>query len=346
LSIQLDNYIKTVSPETTPARFDFASRQQVDLEHWQQDLRAALYDAMGMAHLETRRVASPKARVVEQVELEDHLREDWRLETEHGFELPFFLLKPLDGNENAPRPLVLTPHGHSSNGRQIYAGIASTQEDRALMFEGQRDIALQAVRAGYIAIAPEVRGFGDSRGPTAITEGKPWVCEDWQRRALLLGRTMIAERVWDLSRLIDWSETQPQIDGSRIAITGNSGGGTLSVFAAAMETRIRVSVPGSYFCTFADSIASIHHCLCNFIPGLLSLAEMSDVAGLIAPRPFLAVNGVSDPIFPVEATRRSFEKLKQIYDHAGATDRCQLHIGDGGHRFYKEPVWQFLQQWL
>jgi hypothetical protein len=74
------------------------------------------------------------------------------------------------------------------------------------------------------------------------------------------------------------------------------------------------------------------------------MGEMYDVAGLIAPRPFLAILGKDDPIFPLEHTRFAFEKLQQIYRVAGAPEEnCQLFIGDGGHRYYKKGAWPFIK---
>ena len=130
---------------------------------------------------------------------------------------------------------------------------------------------------------------------------------------LLPGRTPIGERVWDMSRLLDWALENLAIDSRRIAITGNSGGGTVSLFAAACDTRFGVAVPGSYLNTFTGSIGSIRHCDCNYIPGILRLGEMYDVAGLIAPRPFCAIAGEADPIYPIEKARYAYKKLRQIY---------------------------------
>jgi len=161
---------------------------------------------------------------------------------------------------------------------------------------------------------------------------------------LLLGRTPIGERVWDMSRLLDWALENLAVDEKRIAITGNSGGGTVSLYAAACETRISLAMPGSYFNTFAGSIGSIHHCDCNYVPGILQLGEMYDVAGLIAPRPFCAIAGQEDPIFPIAEAQLAYEKLQQVYQVTGNPDDCQLYIGKGGHRYYKDGAWPFVRQ--
>jgi len=73
---------------------------------------------------------------------------------------------------------------------------------------------------------------------------------------------------------------------------------------------------------------------------------MYDIAGLIAPRPLLAVNGRDDPIFPIAATREAFGHVQAIYSAFGVPERCELYVGDGGHRYYKERVWSFVREQL
>jgi poly(3-hydroxybutyrate) depolymerase len=222
-------------------------------------------------------------------------------------------------------------------------GLYENEEERRSILEGDRDIAVQAVREGYLVISPTTRGFGETRTQQDQQEGKLSSCRTQLLHGLLVGRTPIGERVWDIACLIDWALANLAVDGQRIAITGNSGGGTTSVFAAACEERIAAALPGSYFCTFAGSIGSIYHCDCNYVPGILNLGEMYDVAGLIAPRPFCAIAGVEDPIFPISAVRLAYAKLQQVYEAAGKPDNCRLYEGNGGHRYYKEGAWPWLR---
>lgn len=116
--------------------------------------------------------------------------------------------------------------------------------------------------------------------------------------ALLVGRTMIGERCWDVSRAIDLALTYAAIDGQRILCTGNSGGGTTTYYAACMDDRIQVAMPSCAVCSFADSIAAMFHCQCNFIPGIAKYMDMGDMAAAIAPRKLIVINGKEDPIFP------------------------------------------------
>ena len=71
---------------------------------------------------------------------------------------------------------------------------------------------------------------------------------------------------------------------------------------------------------------------------------MYEVAGLIAPRPFSAIAGKEDRIFPIDQVKYAFEKLQKIYQVASVPDNCQLHIGEGGHRYYKAGAWDFVRQ--
>jgi dipeptidyl aminopeptidase/acylaminoacyl peptidase len=123
---------------------------------------------------------------------------------------------------------------------------------------------------------------------------------------------------------------------------GNSGGGTISLFSAALLDRIAFAVPSCYFCTFRESVMSIYHCPDNFIPGLLKIAEMADILGLFAPKPVIIVAGEEDDIFPIQGTRRAFSDLQEIYAAAGAKNRCHLVVGSGGHRFYAEDAWPII----
>ena len=261
---------------------------------WREAFQPRLRQALGLDRMESDLQGyQPSAEMSQSEDMGTHIREWWHLWVEPTVPLPFYLLRPK--TQNGPLPLVLTPHGH--NHPHIYVGIAHSEDEEKSMLEGERDIARQAVEEGYLAIAPTVRAFGETRTEPDKENDKTSSCRIALMHGLLVGRTPIGERVWDISRLIDWALTYLNVAAQQIAITGNSGGGTVSLFAAACEPRISVAVPSSYFCTFEGSIGSIHHCDCNYVPGIMRLGEMYDVAGLIAPRPFSAIAGKTIPSF-------------------------------------------------
>ena len=86
---------------------------------------------------------------------------------------------------------------------------------------------------GIAALCIEQRSFGERRERhqgRVSTHG----CHDATMHALMLGRTLLGERVFDVDRGLDYLETRDDVDWSRVGIMGNSGGGTVSLFSAAV----------------------------------------------------------------------------------------------------------------
>lgn len=244
----------------------------------------------------------------------------------------------LPKNIAPPYTFFICLQGHSTG---MHNSIAVQREDEAkpLQVEGDRDFAIGCMQRGIAALCIEQRSFGERREQK---QEHSHGCHDATMQALMLGRTLIGERVYDVDRGIDYLASRGDADMKSIGVMGNSGGGTISLFSAALLPRIAFAMPSCYFCTFRDSIMSIYHCMDNYIPGLLKFAEMSDIMGLFAPKPVVIVAGEEDDIFPIKATRRAFRELKQIYDAYGAKKHCHLVVGDGGHRFYADDAWPIM----
>jgi hypothetical protein len=147
-------------------------------------------------------------------------------------------------------------------------------------------------------------------------------------------------------RTVDWIETRKELDAARVGSMGISGGGTCSLFSAALEPRIRAAMVSCYLNTFLASIMSVSHCIDNYVPGILNWAEMYDVAGLIAPRPLFAESGEQDNIFPIAASRESFERVKKVYEVFGAGAMTEQETFDGPHSFWGKRGIPFMAKHL
>jgi dienelactone hydrolase len=344
----LDSLVPVLAAEM-PREFAFRASDAEGLRAWQNKFRPRLRATLGLGRIAERGICPLNPRKIGEVDCGSYIREELSIQSEPGFELPFYLLRPKQ--IAGPLPLVLTPHGHVVQarlnfGRDTYAGIAHGVDGEKRIQEGERDIGVQAVTAGYVAIVPDLRGFSGLRRASERNDKHDNSCRTLQLHNQLFGRCAVGDRVWDIGRLIDYAATRAEVDTSRIVITGNSGGGTVSLFAAAVDERIGIAIPSCFFCTFEHSIGSIWHCDCNYVPGIMTMGEMYDVAGLIAPRPFLAVAGKTDNIFPIESVKHAYQQLLRIYQVAGCADRCRLSIGDGGHRYYKRDVWPFVAEFI
>jgi dienelactone hydrolase len=342
ISLNKDSYEKLML-DSAERRYDYRGPLATgEWAAWRKEFRHELEAALGLPTIRKKTSGlALEPRLVFREERDSFMLEKRSIRTEPGIDIPFYLLLPKQAE--GPLPLVLTPHGHGRRGKETYIGNYASEGERRSGVEGERDIALQAVAEGYAVIAPDVRAFWEMSLEDDREAGRS-SCHSLQRRALMFGRTLIGERVHDMGRLIDYAMTRPEIDASRIAVTGNSGGGTVSLFTAALDDRVRVASPASCFCTFEDSVITILHCVCNIVPGIMNLGEMYDVAGLIAPKPVLMVTGALDDIFPLGGTRKAFGHLKRIYEANGAAGQCELYVGEGGHRYYKARVWSFVRE--
>jgi len=301
-----------------------------DFAAWQEKARAKLMELVGL----------PLEQGVENFRIEWTRDDDpacteirFLFESEPMVDVSCHLLLP----KNVPQenlPLIICLQGHSkgmhiSLGRPIYEG------DEETISGGDRDFARQIVARGQAALAVEQRAFGE-RGGTP----KGPACRQPAVQTLMLGRTLIGERCWDISRAIDAVEKHfPMIDMNRIAIMGNSGGGTATIYAAALDTRIAAAMPSCAFCGYYASIGAQEHCLCNYVPSIMKYFDMGDLAGLIAPRPLVVVNGQHDGIFPIDSAKEQMEIAYSLYRDAGAPDLAKHVVGPEGHRFYAAMSW-------
>ncbi|MHC4481448.1 MAG: alpha/beta hydrolase family protein, partial [Planctomycetota bacterium] len=309
-----------------------------EFEPWQNALRAQLKELMGRFPAEKVRL---NVREIERKETLEFVRVKLVFTAEECADVPAHLLVP-KGKEG-PLPAMICVQGHNP-GMHLSIGEARDEHDRQIML-GDRDYALQAVRNGFVALAIEQRCFGE-RAETEQQKRWDQSCLDAVFHSLMLGKTVVGERVWDVMRAIDLLQEQPEVDNDRIACMGNSGGGTVTFYAACLDRRIQLAVASCCFCAFSDCLMRIQHCGDNYIPGILRVAEMGELAGLIAPRKLIAVAGQHDEIFPIEGTRKALEAAREVFAAAGCEENVCLVVGPEDHRFYAEPTWPHILEMM
>ena len=308
-------------------------------ETWQSEAKAKLRSLLGMDNL---RPAENNNFTIEYKKEEDGYTEyRFTIESEVGYTLPCVMRVP--SGKEGKLPVMLCLQGHST-GMHISLGKPIFERDASLIGDGDRDFVVRGVKEGFVSVAIEQRNFGECGGHPE--KGVP-MCHVSTMNNILIGRTTIGERILDTSCVIDAIiDNFDFVDTDNICLMGNSGGGTATYYTACLEERIKLAMPSCAVCTYKHSIAAMEHCVCNFIPGIANYFDMGDLAGMIAPRALIVVNGINDPIFPDEGVRESYEIIKEMYKAAGAEDRCALVTGNGGHRFYADPSWPVVHKML
>lgn len=251
-------------------------------------------------------------------------------------DVPAYVCLPRSGRP--PYPFVICLQGHTS-GMHCSVGL-SRDERRRVRPPGDRDYALQALRHGVAALCIEQRSLGE-RGER-IQERHCWYneCHDAAMQALALGRTLLGERVFDVDRALDYLAWRGDADEHRIGVLGNSGGGTVALYAAALLPRVRLAVLSCSVSSFDDSILAMYHCADNYVPGLRRVADACDVLALVAPRPVVVVAARHDELFPIASARRCFRQARRAWSALGAARACRLSVAPGGHRFYADLAWR------
>jgi fermentation-respiration switch protein FrsA (DUF1100 family) len=207
----------------------------------------------------------------------------------------------------------------------------------------RRDLArLAAGAAALFQRRPAVAAPAQYTGALDGFESKVDMCSFDPGSALLLGQTIIGWRVYEIMRTIDWIESRRELDPKRVGCMGCSGGGMATLFAAALDPRVQAALLN----TFRECVMSISHCIDNYIPGILNWAEMYDVAGLIPPRPLFVESGERDNIFPIAASRESFQRVKKMYEIFGVPGNTGQEVFDGLHGFSGKLGLPFLAKHL
>ncbi|MBQ8402277.1 MAG: hypothetical protein IJX14_10150 [Clostridia bacterium] len=302
-------------------------------DQWRRTVREKLTELLGLPLT----ACEPCLTVESEETLEDRTEIYFTVQTEPGYIVPCWLYIPV-GVKSAPLTICLSGHG---GGMHVAAGKIRREKDRTSLEEWpHRAMGLRAIREGRCALVVEARSFGE-----ASMEGYGTSCTEASKIAILMGRTTIGERVWDVMRILDAVLAEfPEVEKDNIVCTGNSGGGTATYYLACMDERIAAAAPSCSVCTYEASIAAMPHCMCNHIPYIRKYFEMGDLACLIAPRKLVVAAGLKDDIFPIDGVRKTFGVIEQIYEAAGAAENCALVVGEGGHLNYADHIWEKLHE--
>lgn len=232
-----------------------------------------------------------------------------------------------------PVPAMICLQGHSTGMHMSIGKEYDEFTDKAVA--GDRDLALQCLKRGIAAVCIEQRGFGQRRDDINNSTD----CHFMSVRAIMLGRSLLAERVMDAQVVRHWLKDKPDVDQQRIGVMGQSAGGTAATYVAALTDGLRMAVPASSFGPLREVWFCMKRCMCGCVPGLLQMMDVTDVLALHAPNPVIVISGELDPELPGDVARRGYDDLLKRYTAAGAADVCHIGVGPEGHRFYADLAW-------
>lgn len=183
-------------------------------------------------------------------------------------------------------------------------------------------------RHGYVCLVLDTVQLGEIRGEHHGTYslGRWW----WFSR----GYTPAGVEARAGIRGLDYLESRPEVDRTRIGMTGRSGGGAYSWWVAALDDRIKVVAPTAGITTLRNYVvdgAIEGHCDCMFMVNTRRW-DYDRVAALIAPRPLLICNTDKDTIFPLDGVMTLYTHVRALYKSLGVEKNIGLQIAEGPHQ--------------
>jgi dienelactone hydrolase len=329
---------------TAPARlsFDLAG---LPFSEWQERARRKLADVLCVdERSDDCEVTQVRRTVHEDVEVT-------ALVMRIGVDLsvPGYLLRPQGGSLSGDGAAVVALHGHGQVDECL--GVPDVREDYHHHF------ALALAQAGHVVFVPELRGFGALYDLAAQRDGESLNYWRWGSHmtytavtdAYQNGRTLMGDTIEDLLRWEHWLAATYDI--RHLDVVGISWGGDLActypVFSARARSIFASGTLGSFTAIFSRGGNAPAHC----IPGVLGWLDRADIAGLNAPRPLAVHYGELDVPGPDngsasynETVPDAYQRLRRIYEAAGAVDAVSLHVSRGrGHEMDNELLLRLLQ---
>lgn len=153
-------------------------------------------------------------------------------------------------------------------------------------------------------------------------------------QCLPLGDALARYHLGDAMRSIDYLCTRPEVDPTRIGVTGNSGGGTQTCLMMLADPRIAAAAPATfvmnretYMWTGGAQDAE------QIWPGFTAAGhDHEDVLLCMAPKP-VCVLAVTEDFFPIEGTRRTVERCRRIWRILGQPDALEYVEDESNHWF-------------
>jgi predicted esterase len=206
-----------------------------------------------------------------------------------------------------PTPLVVLCCGHGAGGK---------------LAPGYQRMARHLTRRGAAVLCPDNLGQGERAAMGHADCVKPFAC----------GTSVQGLIVLETLGWIAWAREQARFDRQRLAAIGNSGGGTLTVFLAALCPELAVLSSSGYPSTF-EFIARKEkkHCHCNLLPGIVGQLEMWQLLGAFVPRPIFLFQGTLDSLVPQDLFCHMASRVRDVYRSRKAEAVCRAAMLHGEH---------------
>jgi cephalosporin-C deacetylase-like acetyl esterase len=209
-----------------------------------------------------------------------------------------------------PAPAMLCPHGHWNVGNAH-----PDVQKRCLVF----------ARLGYVVFSSTQNHFED----------------------LYAGVSHQTLMVWNNMRALDFLESLPGVDRTRIGVAGESGGGLQTEMLTALDARVRAATIVGLTCDFREIMfPDACHCVCNHFPGVMRFTDHPEIStlGLPAAVQYLTMND-----WTLTFEKNNFPTIRALYAANGLGEAVHCKFFDTPHNYdqpKREETYRWMERWV
>ncbi len=287
------------------------------------------------------RPAMPDVRIVDREQRDGFRVERFEFDNGAGATVPGVVLVPDHVPNRAPAVLYCHWHGGEyDKGKVELFERAHTPEEPGPAL----------ARRGFVVLAIDAYCFGErnGHGPGSAEKGGAGELTA-SKFNLWAGLSLWGMILRDDLMALDYLAARPDVDASRIGVTGISMGATRTWWLMALDERLRAGVAVACLTRYQNLIAEEglkYHGIYYYVPGMLRHFDTEAVVALAAPRPLLCMNGDQDAGSPVQGIREIESRVRPVYALLGRSEAFRSEIFAGVGHVYLPEMWRQTLEWL
>ncbi|HYW46174.1 MAG TPA: dienelactone hydrolase family protein [Bryobacteraceae bacterium] len=244
------------------------------------------------------------------------------------------LLVPKDIKAGERRPVVVCQHGLEGRSRDV--------ADPKVDSQYYHRFAVRLAEEGFVTFAPQNPYIGADRFRQIQRKGHP------------LKLSLFSFILGQHQRLLEWLGSLPFVDPGRIGFYGLSYGGKTAVRVPPLLDGYALSICSADFNEWVWKTTSIDSRYSYMLTQEYDMLEFdfanvtnySDLAKLMAPKPFMVERGLDDTVAPDEWVAYEFAKVRRFYTKMGIPDRTEIEFFNGPHSIHGVGTFAFLRRHL
>ena len=307
------------------------------------EIRATLWQLLGDL---PPRPAKPQVKTLSREEKDGYTLEKFQFDNGAGDLVNGYCFLPANASSSAKAPAILYCHWH---GGQYDIGKEELLQTNATPVPAGPTWA----KKGYVVLGIDAPCFGErsGQGPDGPQQKGSAGELSASKFHLWFGRTLWGMMIHDDLMALDYLASRPEVDATRIGVTGISMGSTRAWWIMALDDRPKAASCVACMTRYQDLIADgmlKAHGIYYYVPGLLKHFDTEAVIALAAPRAMLFQTGDQDSGSPAVGVKKINAAVEPIYTLHGAEGegRFSSILYPGVGHVYLPQMWEKTTAWF